>query len=104
MGGPCGTVAEGGDEAAWVDVEKALGLLVGVYFYVLVGDLLVLERDPYTLHEGTGEKLICWSGITCCSYVGIIEEYGTEHTRMRYHIALGHCPLSGFSPLSKRCQ
>lgn len=45
-------MAEGGDEAAWVDVEEALGLLVRVDFDVLIGDLLMLERYPYALDEG----------------------------------------------------
>lgn len=45
-------MADGGDEAAGVDVEEGLGFLVGVDFDVLVGELLVLERDPDALDEG----------------------------------------------------
>jgi hypothetical protein len=36
-------VADGGDEATWVDVKERLGLLVGIYFDILVRYLFVLE-------------------------------------------------------------
>jgi len=51
--GPCGAVAQGRNEAARVDVEERLRFLVGIDFDVLVGDVLVLEGDPYALDEGT---------------------------------------------------
>ena len=44
-------MAEGGNEAARIDVKERLRLLVGIYFDILVGYLFVLERDPYALHE-----------------------------------------------------
>ena len=51
VGAPCWAVAEGGNEAARIDVKERLRLLVGIYFDILVGYLFVLERDPYALHE-----------------------------------------------------
>jgi len=52
VGRPCWAVADCGDEATWVDVEEGLGLLVGVYLDVLVGNSFVLEGDPDALDEG----------------------------------------------------
>jgi len=50
---PRWAVTQGGDEAARVDVEEGLGLLVGVDFDVLIGEPFVLERDPDALDERT---------------------------------------------------
>jgi hypothetical protein len=36
-------VAESGNQAAGIDIEKGLGLLVGVDFNVLIRNLLVFE-------------------------------------------------------------
>jgi hypothetical protein len=47
-------VAECGDQAAWVDVEKGLRFLVRVDFDVLVRDVFVFEGDPDALDEGAG--------------------------------------------------
>lgn len=71
MGGPCRAVAECGDQATWIDVEEGLWLLVGVYFDVLVGNLLVLEGDPDALDEGA-EMGLARVGVT--SFVGFRED------------------------------
>jgi hypothetical protein len=52
VGGPCGTVAQRGDEAARVDGEEGGGFAVGIYFDVLVGEEFVFEGDPDALDEG----------------------------------------------------
>jgi hypothetical protein len=54
VGGPCRAVAESWHETAGVNVEKGLGLLVGIDFDVLVRDLFVFERDPDALDEWAG--------------------------------------------------
>jgi len=45
-------VCQGGDEAAGVESEEGLGLVVGVYFDVLIGDFLLFEDGPGALDEG----------------------------------------------------
>ena len=45
-------VLQGGDEAAGVEGEEGLGLVVGVDFNVLVGDFLLFEDGPGALDEG----------------------------------------------------
>ena len=45
-------VLQGGDEAAGVEGEEGLGLVVGVDFDVLVGDFLLFEDGPGALDEG----------------------------------------------------
>lgn len=52
VGAPCWTVADGGNEAAWVDVKQGLRLLVGVYFDVLVWNGFVFQGYPNTLDKG----------------------------------------------------
>lgn len=47
-----GVVLESRDEAAGVEGEEGLGLVVGVYFDVLVGDSLFFEDGPGALDEG----------------------------------------------------
>jgi hypothetical protein len=47
-------VADGGDEAARIDVKEGLGFLVGVDLDVLVGDGLVFEGNPDALDKGAG--------------------------------------------------
>ena len=45
-------VLQGGDEAAGIEREERLGLVVRVYFDVLVGDLFLFEDGPGALDEG----------------------------------------------------
>jgi len=45
-------VAEGGNEAPWVDVQEQLWFAVDVYFDVFVGEALVFEGDPDAVDEG----------------------------------------------------
>lgn len=52
------TVAKGWDETARVDVEEEFGLAVDVYFYVLVLQAFVLERDPDAVDEGTEARAV----------------------------------------------
>lgn len=40
-------------QAARVQVQQGLRLVVGVHFDVLVWDAFLFERDPYSLYEGT---------------------------------------------------
>ena len=39
-------------EATWVEFQKGGGLVVGIYFDVLVGDAFFFEDEPGALHEG----------------------------------------------------
>ena len=58
-------VFQGGDEAAGVEGEERLGLVVGVYFDVLVGDFFLFEDGPGALDKGAAFSRI---------RAGVIEE------------------------------
>jgi len=78
-------VAQGGDEAAGVDGEEGLRLLVRVDFDVLVGDALVFEGDPDALDKGAESVS-----------EGSLGAKGGRYTRMRCRRALGRFLVSGF--------
>lgn len=52
-------VLQGGDEAARVESEEGLGLVVGVDFDVLVGDFFLFEDGPGALDEGAAGVWVC---------------------------------------------
>ena len=52
-------VLQGGDEAAGVEGEEGLGLVVGVDFNVLVGDFLLFEDGPGALDERAAVLWVC---------------------------------------------
>ena len=51
-----GVVFQRWDEAAGVKGEEGGGFVVGVYFNVLVGDLLFFEDGPGALDEGAAVR------------------------------------------------
>lgn len=54
---------QGGDEPARVEGEEGLGFVVGVYFDVLVGDVLFFECDPDALDEGAKPTRVEFEGV-----------------------------------------
>jgi hypothetical protein len=84
-------VADGGNEAAGVDVEEGLRLFVGVDLDVLVGDLLVFEGYPYALDEGAGTVSMVSMTLWDCMYIAL-KCRDMQLTRMHCRTALNHLP------------
>ena len=59
-------VLEGRDEPARIQLQEGLGLVVGVYFDVLVGDLLFFEDGPDALDEGAEPAAVEFEGLGSC--------------------------------------